>query len=312
MGYKPNIHLSALSLKKTYQIVVTTPHASHGEYWESIHNGIQEAIDQHESISIKTTVLTYDQYNIYSCQNVFTQILITAPDAVIIGPTFKDETIDFAHKLREKNIPFVFVDSMVAGTSPLAFYSANHYICGYLMCKLLKSLIPDSSDIGILQAIRIGDQSANTTILRRKGASDYLTEINFANKIHNIQFSVYEAQKNEEKMKEFFANHQHVKGIIVLNSRGNVVANFLDKNGITDVKLVCVDLTKPNIASLKEGKINFLIDQNPDYQGYMAMKTLLEYLVLQTETKTENYLPLNIVTKETIDLQLEFNFLKKI
>ncbi|HBG80977.1 MAG TPA: transcriptional regulator, partial [Porphyromonadaceae bacterium] len=93
VGYKPNIHLSGLSLKKTYEIVITTPHASHGEYWESIHNGIQEAIDQHESLHIKTTYLTYDQYNIYSCQNVFTQILILEPDAVIIGPTFKDETI---------------------------------------------------------------------------------------------------------------------------------------------------------------------------------------------------------------------------
>lgn len=312
VGYKPNIHLSGLSLKKTYEIVVTTPHASHGEYWESIHKGIQEAIDQHESLNIKTTYLTYDQYNIYSCQNVFTQILILSPDAVIIGPTFKDETIDFADKLREKNIPFTFVDSMVENTSPLAFYSANHYICGYLMCKLVKSLAPESSDIGILQAIRIGDQSANTSIIRRKGAYDYLSEINFNNQVHNILFSVYEAQKNEETMKEFFSSHPNVKGVIVLNSRGNVVADFLKQNNIKDVKIVGVDLTKPNISALKDGRIEFLIDQNPDYQGYMAMKTLLEYLILQTKPKVENYLPLNIVTQETIDLQLEFNFLKKI
>lgn len=312
MDYKPNIHLSGLSLKKTYKIVITTPHASHGEYWESIHNGIKEAIDQHESINIKSIFLTYDQYNIYSCQNVFAQILALSPDAVIIGPTFKDETIDLANKLSEKNIPFTFVDSMVKGTSPLAFYSANHYIIGYLMCKLLKSLIPETSDIGVLQAIRIGDQSANTSILRREGAYEYLSEINFPNKTHNIQFSFYEAHNNEEKMRDFFSMHKNVKGVIVLNSRGNVVANFLEQNKINDIKLICVDLTKPNIAALKDGKINFLIDQNPDYQGYMAMKTLLEFLILQVKPKIENYLPLNIVTKETIDLQLEFNFLKKI
>jgi len=35
-------------------------------------------------------------------------------------------------------------------------------------------------------------------------------------------------------------------------------------------------------------------------------------LILQTKPKVENYMPLNIVTRETIDLQLEFNFLKKI
>lgn len=312
VDYKPNIHLSGLSLKKTYDIVITTPHASHGEYWESIHNGIREAIEQHESINIKTTFLTYDQYNIYSCQNVFTQILILEPDAVIIGPTFKEETAAFANKLTDKNIPFTFVDSMVEDTTPLAFYSSNHYIIGYLMCKLLKSLIPETSDIGVLQAIRIGDQSANTSILRRKGVYDYLKESNFANQVHNIQFSVYEAHKNEEKMKQFFSSYPRVKGIIVLNSRGNVVANYIEKNSITDMKLVCVDLTKANIEALKNGHIDFLIDQNPDYQGYMAMKTLLEYLIVRSKPKVKNYMPLNIVTRETIDLQLDFDFLKKI
>lgn len=312
VDYRPNIHLSGLSLKKTYQIVVTTPHASYGEYWENIHTGIQEAIDQYKSIHVKTIYRTYDQYNIYSCRSVFTEILSLSPDAVIIGPTFKDETIGLADKLQQRKIPYVFVDSMVENTSPLAFYSANHYICGYLMCKLLKSQLPDSSDIGVLQAIRIGDQSANTSILRRKGTHDYLKEINFDNEIHNIQFSVHEFHKNEEKMRDFFLAHSNVKGVIVLNSRGNVLANFLEQNKINDVKIVCVDLTKPNIQALKNGKITFLIDQNPEYQGYMAMKTLLEYLILQTKPEVENYMPLNIVTQETVDLQLEFNFLKKI
>ena len=45
LDYKSNIHLSRLSLKKTYEIVFTTPHASHGEYWESIHVGIQESLN---------------------------------------------------------------------------------------------------------------------------------------------------------------------------------------------------------------------------------------------------------------------------
>lgn len=312
VGYKPNIHLSGLSLKRIYEIIVTTPHASHGEYWESLHDGIKEAVSQHESINIKIEFLTYDQYNIYSCRDVFSRILKLSPDAVIIGPTFKDETMDFANKLQYKNIPFAFVDSMVEGTSPLAFYSANHYICGYLMCKLLRSLIPESSEIGMLQAIRIGDQSANTSILRRKGAYDFLTETHFTNKIRNIPFSAYETRKNEEAMEVFFASHHNVKGVIVLNSRGNIVSNFLFRNGMMDVKLVCVDLTEPNILSLKADRIHFLIDQNPSYQGYMAMKTLLEYLILQTRPKVENYMPLNIVTKETVDLQLEFNLLKKI
>ena len=312
VDYKPNIHISGLSLRKEYNIVITTPNASPGEYWEKIHNGIQVAVSRHESINIRTEILTYDQYNIYSCQDVFTQVLLMSPDAVIIGPTYKDETIDFTNKLKEKEIPFVLVDSLVEGCAPLAYYSANHYICGYLMSKLLTSLIPAQGELAVLQAIRIGDQSANTSILRRKGAYAYLKEVGFKSRIHNLLFSAYDMEQNEEKMRGFFKTHNNVKGVIVLNSRGNIVANVLKKTQIDDVRLVALDLTDSNVESLREDKISFLIDQNPDYQGYMAMKTLLEHMVLKVKPKEANIMPLNIVTKETVDLQLDFNFLKRL
>lgn len=312
VDYKPNIHISGLSLKKTYEIVITTPNASEGEYWDKIHNGIKMAVNRHESLNIKTTFLTYDQYNIYSCQDVFTQILLMSPDAVIIGPTFKDETIDFAQKLKEKEIPYVLLDSYVEGCSPLAYYTANHYVCGYLMCKLLTSLISEDSEIAVLQAIRVGDQSANTSILRREGTYDYLKEINFNQKIHTLQFSAYDMNENEQKIQKFFKENKRVNGVIVLNSRGNIVADILQRCGHDDIKLVGIDLTDSNVESLKEGNIDFLIDQNPDYQGYMAMKSLLEYLVLKIPPQQANYMPLNIVTKETVELQLDFNFLKRI
>lgn len=312
VDYKPNIHISGLSLRKDYNIVVTTPNAAPGEYWEKIHNGIQLAVSRHESINIRTQYLTYDQYNIYSCQDVFTQILLMSPDAVIIGPTYKDETIDFTNKLKEKSIPFVLVDSLIEGCSPLAYYSANHYICGYLMSKLLFSLISKQDELAVLQAIRIGDQSANTSILRREGALAYLKEVGYDKPIHNLLFSAYDMDENELKMREFFKRHPQVKGVIVLNSRGNIVSNVLKKCDITDVRLVALDLTDSNVESLREDKINFLIDQNPDYQGYMAMKTLLEHMVLKIKPKEANIMPLNIVTKETVDLQLDFNFLRRI
>ena len=310
--YKPNIHISGLSLKKTYEIVVTTPHASEGEYWEKTHNGIKLAVSRHESIDIRTTFLTYDQYNIYSCQDVFTQVLLMSPDAVIIGPTFKDETIDFSKKLKEKEIPFVLLDSFVEGCSPLAYYTANHYICGYLMCKLLNTLIPEDAEIAVLQAIRIGDQSSNASMLRRSGTHDYLKEIGFNQKMHTLPFIAYDVNENEERMRHFFKTHDRVKGVIVLNSRGNVVADILHRCGHDDVRIVALDLTDSNVGSLKENNIDYLIDQNPDYQGYMSMKTLLEFLVLKIQPQCANFMPLNIVTKETVDLQLDFNFLKRI
>jgi LacI family transcriptional regulator len=79
------------------------------------------------------------------------------------------------------------------------------------------------------------------------------------------------------------------------------------ENHIDNIKLVCVDLTQPNIEALKKDKIYFLIGQEPEQQGFMAMKTLIEYLVFRNPVQVENYVPLDILTKETINYYREFN-----
>jgi LacI family transcriptional regulator len=301
VNYKPNIHISGMSLKRTYRIIITTHTIFPGEYWESIHRGIDKALVEYDNIKIDLLIYRYNQYDIYSCRDVYSRIAAMEADGVIIGPTFEEETIKLATELESKSIPYIFVDSMMQGTSPLAYFSSDHYTCGYLMCKLLTSITPENSEIGILQAERIGDGSANTTILRKKGINDYLNEKGLSNKLHRIPFSVLEPRRTELLLSKFFHTYKNIGGIVVPNSRGSVIADYFAKNGIKNIRLVCVDVTEPNAKALKEGYIDFLIGQQPERQGFMAIKTLIEYLVYRNPVKVDNFVPLDILTKETIE-----------
>ncbi len=307
VNYRPNLHISSISLKKKNKILCVTPHFLQGEYWDSIFRGIERALNEFENIVVQHEQLSYNQYDVYDFVRTCERALELEMDAVIIGATFQKETRDFCRKLDEKEIPYVFVDSNVENTSPLAYFSANHYTCGYLMCKLVSSIMQENSDIGIMQAMRVGNESANSTILRRKGFADYLKENNLDTKIHRIPFSATEPDTNEQLFDEFFNQNQKIGGIVVLNSRGNLIANYLNKKNIKNIKLVCIDLTDENTNALKNGYIDFLIGQKPERQGYLAMKFLIEHLIFKTPIIAENILPLDILTKETIDLYTEFN-----
>ena len=57
---------------------------------------------------------------------------------------------------------------------------------------------------------------------------------------------------------------------------------------------------------MKEGNIDSLIGQNPKSQGFLAMRSLIEHLIFKLPIKVENIMPLDIVTKETIDFYSEF------
>lgn len=306
VGYKPNMHVSSLSLKRKYTIVVTTPQASIGAYWESIHNGIQHALNEYENIKVKFRIFTYNQYDIYSCREVFEEIGDYDMDGMIIGPTFYDETTKLCEKLDNKGVPYLFVDSNIADTRPLAFFSADHYVCGQLIAKLITSIIPPEGKIGILQAVRTGDRSANTTIMRIKGFTDYLTEKGCLNPILRIPFSVATPDDNKIYLSHFFKKNEDIPGIVVMNSHGNFIANYLSRNNITNIKMICMDLTSPNIEALKNDKIDFLIGQGPEYQGFFAMKTLLEFLVFKHQVHQQNYVQLDILTKETITYYKKF------
>lgn len=309
VNYKPNIHISGLSLKRKYKVVITTPHVMEGEYWESIHSGIHHALEEFENIRVQCLIYTYNQYDIYSCREVYDQVAQTDADAVIIGPTFKEETVRLTKQLDERDTPYVFVDSPLENTSPLAFFTSDHYICGYLVAKLITSIIPTGSDIGMLQAVRIGDQSANTSILRKRGFNDYLNQKKIANSVRKIPFTAMEPETFDQQLTEFFHDRQKIGGVVVLNSRGGIVADYFAKNGINDIRLVCLDLTASNVRGLKDGYIDFLIGQEPEHQGFLAMKTVIEYLIYRKPVKVKNYTQLDILTKETIGYYNQFNFM---
>jgi LacI family transcriptional regulator len=309
VNYRPNIHITGLSLKRKYKVVITTPKVMEGEYWESIHLGIQHALVEFENIRIECVILTYNQYDIYSCRDVYDEIAGMESDAVIIGTTFKEETVRLSRQLDEKEIPYIFVDSTVENTSPLAFFTSDHYICGYLIAKLITSIIPEGSDIGMLQAVRIGDESANTSILRKRGFTDYLTQNNIVNTIRKIPFTAMDPVRYDEQLDQFFSGDHEIGGVVVLNSRGGVLADYFHRKGIRDIRLVCVDLTTPNVWGLMNGYIDFLIGQESEHQGFLAMKTLIEYLIYRKPVKGQNYVRLDILTRETIEYYKRFNFM---
>ena len=92
VGYKYNIHTSAISYRKKIKFVITIPEAEEGEYWGAIRNGLNHALEEFSDIETECNFLFYDQFNVDSCTHAFSQVLDSRPDAVIIGPTYIDET----------------------------------------------------------------------------------------------------------------------------------------------------------------------------------------------------------------------------
>lgn len=100
---------------------------------------------------------------------------------------------------------------------------------------------------------------------------------------------------------EFFSSHANIGGAVVFNTRAYVISEFLKRNRIKGVKLIGFGTNARNVADLKDGYISFLIAERPEYQGFMSVKVILEFLLYNKVIEVYNYTPIDIIIKETVD-----------
>ena len=65
--------------------------------------------------------------------------------------------------------------------------------------------------------------------------------------------------------------------------------------------MIGYDLIVKNIHYLKEGIIDFLISQKPEQQGYQAVYTLYQSILLKKKLNKKIMMPIDIITKENIN-----------
>lgn len=300
LEYTPNLHLSSISIKKCFRLAVTIPLFKPGEYWEQVRTGILRAIKEYSFIDIDCHFLYYDQFNLFSCREVFDELAAQEWDCVIIGPTFKDETIALAAALDASCTPYAFVDAMIEGTSPIGFFSANQQVGGYLIAKLLYQTTAPDSDYALFQTQRIGDESAYNTRLRKEGFSRFFEERGMASRVKSLSISLERSAENDAAIRKFFSDYPLVKGGASLSSRGGTVTKHLKANDINNINVVSFDLTRDNIEGLTRDQLSFVICQHPAQQGFSALKALMMKIVFNQAIQKDNYMPLDIVTKENL------------
>ncbi|MEG2101723.1 MAG: substrate-binding domain-containing protein, partial [Flavobacterium sp.] len=117
------------------------------------------------------------------------------------------------------------------------------------------------------------------------------------NELTNFKFSEVTLKDSnvDELNLEMFSG---ISSIFVPNSRAYIAAQFLEQKNIKGIRIIGYDLLKENIEYLNKGVIDFLINQRPEDQGYMAIQYLYKKMVLKEDTEPTHYMPLEIILKE--------------
>ncbi|WP_321374918.1 substrate-binding domain-containing protein [uncultured Draconibacterium sp.] len=305
LNYQPNILASTLASKKSATFATLLPQPPSGEgYWTKPIKGINKRITELPQYGLQIESFTFNQADSKSFVEEANKILTIKPDGVVLAPFFKKEAAAFIEELKELKIPFVFIDSEIKNAGQLSYIGQNSYQSGLVSGKLLDLMLSDGNILVIHFAKEMDNQ--NHLVQREMGIFDWFKQKK--NNNHELFTVEISNTDNDDWMQIVEKNiiEKSIKGILVTNSKVFYVGRLIHKLNLTDMKVIGHDLLKENIECLKNDRVQFLICQRPEEQGYNAINKLFRSVVQKRKIQKESYTSIDIVTKENVDYYKEF------
>ncbi|MDR0960970.1 MAG: substrate-binding domain-containing protein [Mediterranea sp.] len=301
MNYQPNMYASALASNKKYTFACLLPQHEEGEYWTDVETGIRQALAAYSDFHISIEITYYDPYDYRSFATASTAVADRRPDGILFAPTAPQYTRRFTDRLNDMGTPYIYIDSNIREQPALSFFGQNSHQSGFFAAHMLTLLAGDSYQLVIFRRINQGIVGSNQQERREIGFREYMRHHHSDRLIWECDLPVGSKDDDFRCLDDFFATHPAVKVGITFNSKAYTVGEYLLERGITDFRMMGYDLLGRNVECLKRGSIDFLIAQQPELQGFDGIKALCDHLIFKKEVPRENFMPIDLLSKENID-----------
>ncbi len=303
INYNPNLIARTLGKSKQYLIATLLPDPQADPYWKQSFDGVHEAIEQLQQfgLSIKTENFFYELNNRNSFVEAVRKNIRTQPDGVLIAPLFYSPSISFFNELASKKTPFVLINTKIPSTNTLAFIGQDLLQSGRLGGQLASFGLSKNQNLIILH---IDEDLQNAIHLQEKeiGFREFIARD--VNKHQVFSFALRSTDSQQLKIDlETIIRHHNPPSIFVSTSKGFKVAEMIKQFNPT-IKIISYDLIPANVECLRNGTLDFIINQNPTKQAKLGMQILANHLLFNRKFQPQYLFPLDVITSENLPTYL--------
>ncbi|MFI3319836.1 MAG: substrate-binding domain-containing protein [Rikenellaceae bacterium] len=309
MNYTPNIYASALAFKRMkHNIVSLTPAIENSAYWQEVERGVEEAYAELKALNINLERYYFDQNDYTTFEQAKAQILANPPQGVIFTPTFAHESIDFIDKLAEMGVGATIFDSHVESEKIVSYFGQNGVDSGRLISKLMMMNIDNGDEVLLFLPKFVGNKQSTQIASRYSGFMDYLDSNNIKLKVTTLEIPIDDEVESLSIVIESIKSHPKCRAMVAFNSRVFIMAEALAELKRDDIVLFGFDVLAKSVEAMKSGHVTALIGTHPRLQGYRALKSLCESVILKRDVIQYNYMPLDVLMVENINYYTTFKY----
>lgn len=306
LGYERNLLASALAYNRTYRVVALLPDPSLDFYWKQVDEGVKQAQRFVLDYGMEVECRYFELLNPLSFADQAKALMANPPSGLLFPPIYLQEALQLLSVAWLAEIPNVMINTRVDNTESLCYIGQDSYQSGVLAARLLNFGLRENQTALILNLDK-GATNAKHLLDKEQGFRDYFA----SNEKKHIQIQTrsFEPFNQAEPFAHFIdqllQELPDLGGVFVTNSRAHFLVNALPANMVEKIRIVGFDLIEPNLQLLYDDKIHFLINQNPQEQGYLGIINLFKHLILKEPVESLQYLPLDIVVRENVRYYLQ-------
>ena len=306
-GYKKNNVASRLKLaySKTITIALLFPKEAYLDehYWHLPLKGILKAVSELSEMGIVHDLHVFEIGSMKSFKRESENILSKKPDALITVPFFLEQCKRLTAKSEKAGIHVVFIDTEMDSeiNNKYSIYQ-NSFQSGKVAARILSQIISGNGKFIVLNIINNSETPKNNQE-REKGFRTFFKDQIQTNNPNIDSFTVNQSKIDtlQEIFKLYTKTNEQI-GVFVTNSRAYLLPKTisdLDLNNRTTI--IGYDLNPINTKLLMENKIQFIINQQPEHQGYSAVKGLFKLITEEDNSELNHKIPIEIIVKENFE-----------
>lgn len=298
LNFQPNKMASLLASRKILNFAILIPAVSNEtDYWSYPLNGIKQAAAEIKQFGVTVKYYFYDLDSKDSFNTSADEMLKNEPDAVLMAPSFVEESITLSKKIQQLGLPLAFINSDLPDQQNLTYIGPELYQSGKLAAQLISMTIQKQDKI--LTVNISTDMENNHHLLRKEqGFKNFFDHAPEPHEVITLHTNETKLAPVEKTLLAALSAEPGIKAIFVTNSRVNIIAKILEKRKRADILLIGYDFLKKNVDYVINGQITFLICQRPKEQGYLGIMALYKHLFKISEVEKSTYMPIDIITKE--------------
>lgn len=301
LNYQPNILARRLASGKVYTFAVLIPAVStETDYWQAPLNGIDRAASELAQYGIRIERFLFDMNDKATFKAQARAALESGSDGIVLAPSFINESIEFTNACKKARVPYVFIDSDLPRQESLSYIGPELFRSGYLAGSLAQFSMPGTGKILVANIVKEKDNQHHL-VRKVAGFRAFFDDRKSGRPIIEVNINKTDYNAVEKKLAEVFKVHRDIAAVFVTNSRVFLVGHFIAKKQLRNVMLIGYDYITENIQCLRDGKINFLICQKPEQQGYRGIMSLYHHLILKIPVAQIDYMPIDIITRENYE-----------